>query len=164
MEILHAFHGICATLSLITGTLITLWPKGTLRHKKIGYVYVIAMLATVFSSLGIFKLFDGFGVYHVMSLISLISIVFGMYFPLFNRKNPNWVIHHYFWMVYSFIGLVMALGSHLMNSMPQSWPFWTKAVVAWILPYAIGTFFVQYFKNDIVSTFYKLLTSSNEPI
>jgi uncharacterized membrane protein len=151
--IIHYLHGLVATLALLTGTCITLARKGTRFHKRIGYVYTISMLITIFSSFGIYDLFGGFGVYHVMSLVSLISILLGMYFPLFKRSNPYWVIHHYYWMVYSFIGLVMALGSHLMGHFPDTWGFWLRGFVAWGLPYIVGTIWVNYYKKAVQSAF-----------
>lgn len=154
--IIHYLHGFVATLALLTGTYITLTRKGTRVHKRIGYVYTISMLITIFSSFGIYDLFGGFGVYHVMSLVSLISIIFGMYFPLFKRTNPYWVIHHYYWMLYSFIGLVMALGSHLMRFFPKDWGFWYTAVLVWLLPYVIGSIWINFYRKEIEQTFVRI--------
>lgn len=36
-------HLISAIIALITGTMILVMKKGTLNHKRIGYVYVAAM-------------------------------------------------------------------------------------------------------------------------
>ena len=44
-EIIHSnigwFHFITAVLAMLTGTIVLLNKKGTLFHKRIGYMYVI---------------------------------------------------------------------------------------------------------------------------
>ena len=152
-DVYHLSHGIVAVIALLTGTYISFAKKGTKLHKKIGYLYVITMLITIFSSFGIVELYNGFGVYHVMALISLISISIGMYFPLFKRNNSDWVIHHYYWMLYSFIGLLMALGSHCIMFLPIEWSFWTKGLIVWGIPYITGTVLINTYKKEVEKEF-----------
>ncbi len=92
----------------------------------------------------IFDLFGSFGAFHVLALVSFITLGLGMYFPLFARSNASWLVHHYMWMSYSYVGLVMAAGSHLFGVFPQ-WPGWLRMLLFWGLPYILGT--VLIFRN-----------------
>lgn len=101
-------HVIFATLALLTGTIVLLQTKGTTLHKRIGYVYVISMLLMNATAFGIYRLFGGFGVFHVLAIVSLFALFGGMY-PILNRKKvKNWYLQHLEVMGWSIVGLYAA--------------------------------------------------------
>jgi len=102
------FHLICAFIALITGTIVVLNTKGTGFHKKTGYVYVLSMLLLNFSAFGIYHLSGKFGVFHGLALVSLFSIVGGMYPVLFRHKVKDWMADHLTTMSWSVVGLYAA--------------------------------------------------------
>ncbi len=136
-------HTTFSILALLAG-LIFLLPKGTKKHKKIGYIYSISMILCVVTSFGLFNLWGSFGVYHVLSIVSFLTLVIALYFPLFGRKNKKWILQHSIWMGYSYVGLIMAAGSHLFGVFPD-WPNWLRIGLFWVLPYFTGS--VLIFKN-----------------
>jgi hypothetical protein len=61
------------------------------------------------------------------------------------------VIHHYFWIAYSYVGLVMATGSHLFAYGPPGWPFWARAMLYWVAPYGVGSALIFARRDAIIS-------------
>jgi len=105
----------------------------------IGFTYVLSMGLCLVTSFFIYNMFDGFGPFHIMSIVSILTISIGLYFPFFGRKVSGWPIHHYFWMSYSYVGLWMAFMSHFIELMPDGWSGLTKGFVAWGIPYILGS-------------------------
>ena len=133
-------HTAFSTIALIAG-IIFLIPKGTRKHKKIGYIYVFSMMGSLITSFGLFNLWDRFGVYHALSIVSFLTIALALYFPLAGRNRKKWAEHHLLYMGYSYVGLVMAAGSHLFSVFPE-WPVRLRIGLFWVLPYVLGTIFI----------------------
>lgn len=130
-------HTLFGALTLVLGAWNLFAKKGTRLHRGVGWFYAGAMYGLLFTSFFIFNLYDGFGVFHIASILSGITLTVALYFPLRRRKYRNWVEHHYFWIGYSYVGLVMATGSHLFEVFP-TWPWEVRAVVFWGVPYLVG--------------------------
>ena len=79
-------HLIVSVLALITGTFVLLMRKGTNIHKKVGYVYVFSMVVMLITSFLIYRLFNGWGVFHYLSLVSVVTILCGMVPTLFKKQ------------------------------------------------------------------------------
>jgi len=139
-------HTVASIIALIAGALIFFTPKGTTQHKKIGYIYSVNMIILLITSFGLFSLFGKFGVYHVLTVVSFVALAIALYYPMAGRSRKNWVEHHLLWMSYSYIGLVIAGGSHLFYIFPD-WPVWLRMLLFWVLPYVIGTILVV--KNKV---------------
>lgn len=150
-------HTLFSTIALLSGV-IFLIPKGTANHKKIGYLYVFSMIVSLITSFGLFNLWNRFGVYHALSLVSFMTLAIALYFPILGRGRKKWAEHHLLWMGYSYIGLVMAAGSHLF-SVFQEWPSWLRIGLFWVLPYALGTIIIVQKK---VTTAKKALQNINK--
>ena len=140
-----AIHLIAAIISLISGTAILILPKGTALHKKIGYIYVAAMLAVCTSAFRIYRLFGGFGVFHIAALVSTITILGGI-IPALLRKPDNWVEYHFSFMYWSVLGLYAAFVSEIATRVPET-PFFGMV--------GLGTGFIMitggawfYYKKD----------------
>ena len=141
-------HTVFSILALIAGALIFLTPKGTTQHKRIGYSYTVSMIILLVTSFGLFSLWGSFGVYHALSIVSLLTLAIALYFPIAGRKIKKWVELHLLWMGYSYVGLVMAAGSHLFSVFPE-WPHWLRVILFWVLPYVIGTIIIV--KNKVTT-------------
>jgi uncharacterized membrane protein len=144
MATIRFIHTLFSVAALLAGAYVFFTRKGTTRHKLAGRIYVVSMLFLLVTSFFIFDLFGGFGPFHVLSIVSVVTLALGMFFPLFARKNRGWLIQHYMWMSYSYVGLVMAGGSHLFELVP-AWPGWVKISLFWGLPYMVGSFLI--FRN-----------------
>lgn len=100
-------HLVFAVVAMLTGALVLLRTKGDLLHKRVGYVYVFSMLALNVSAFGIYHLFGRLGIFHGLALLSLLTIVGGMY-PALTRRKPEWVLQHLETMSWSVVGLYAA--------------------------------------------------------
>jgi uncharacterized membrane protein len=134
-------HTAFSIIALIAGALIFLIPKGTAQHKRIGYSYTVSMVILLVTSFGLFSLWGRFGVYHALTIVSFLALAIALYFPIAGRKMEKWVEHHLLWMGYSYVGLVIAAGSHLFSVFPE-WPSWLRVILFWVLPYIAGTILI----------------------
>ncbi len=134
-DIIHSnigwFHFVTAVVAMITGTVVLLNAKGTDFHKRIGYVYVLAMVLLNLSSFFIVN-FGGFSIFHGFAIISLVSIAGGMLPTI--KKKPNWFAYHFYFMNWSVVGLYCAfwaeVGTRFVGNMQQFW--WMVALATGI--------------------------------
>jgi uncharacterized membrane protein len=133
-----ALHTAVGVVALLSGAANLLARKGTRRHRRVGRLYTLAMYVLVLSSFGITQIFDGFGAFHVLAVVSGITLTIALYFPLRRHRHPSWLDQHYFWIGYSYVGLVMATGSHLFEVFPRL-PFALGAMLFWGVPYVVGS-------------------------
>lgn len=112
IELIHVILGF---LSLMSGLAVLLIKKGNLKHRLVGRVYVVSMLGLNLTAFGIYKLFGGWGVFHWMAIASLIPLLAG-YFAIRYKK----IEAHYFFMSWSFIGLLCATISEIFVHIPMA--------------------------------------------
>ncbi|WP_417764043.1 DUF2306 domain-containing protein [Shewanella chilikensis] len=115
---LGAIHSLCALIALITGFVVLLRAKGTIFHRKLGYVYAIAMIGLNVSAIPITGLFGGIGPFHIFILMSLPTVLVGLYLPIFGRHHKNWIRNHFECMTYSYIGLISAAIAEILIRVP----------------------------------------------
>lgn len=147
------FHTILGFIALGSGAWNLITKKGTNQHRMMGSIYVGSMILLIVSSFWIFELFDGFGPYHAMSLISGATVILAIYFPLRRHKHKNWLEHHYMWISWSYVGLVMATGSHLFEYGPAGWPYWSLILLYWGLPCFIGAILIYGNRKRLLTQF-----------
>lgn len=126
-SIIGWFHFVFAIISMITGLIVIFNKKGTNFHKKIGYTYVLSMLLLNLSSFFIVN-FKGFSIFHFFAIVSLISIIGGMFAAV--KRYKNWLYQHYYFISWSVVGLYCAfwaeVGTRFVKNMHQFW--WVVAV------------------------------------
>jgi uncharacterized membrane protein len=115
---LGAFHTVAASIALIVGFINLCSPKGTRRHKLVGYVFVASMLALNLSAIPIQRMYGGFGPFHVFILISLPTVLAAIYYPVLGRSNPKWLQRHLGFMYWSYVGLVAAFVNEIVVRAP----------------------------------------------
>ncbi|EDP71852.1 hypothetical protein FBALC1_12162 [Flavobacteriales bacterium ALC-1] len=139
-DIIHSnigwFHFILAVLAMLTGTIVLLNKKGTLFHKRTGYIYLVSMLLMNISSFFIIN-FNGFSIFHFFAIVSLLTI-FGGIIPMIKKKQ-NWFGYHFYFMSWSVVGLYCAfwseIGTRFVNNMQQ---FWWAVILATLITVFIG--------------------------
>ena len=110
-------HTLFAIVALITGLYILFTVKGTRIHKKVGYVYALSMLGLNVTAFMIYRLFDGFAVFHWLALVSLITVTAGM-IPVMLRKPKGYVTLHLNFMYWSVAGLYSAFVAEIFTRVP----------------------------------------------
>ena len=101
-------HVLLAALALVLGPLIFTRPKGTRTHKWLGYGYLGAMLVVNISALAMYELSRGPNLFHFFAVVSLVSIV-----PGFICVLRGAIVSHYFFMSWSYFGLLAAFLSQV---------------------------------------------------
>jgi uncharacterized membrane protein len=144
-------HTVFGVVALLSGAWNLFRPKGTKTHRRVGWVYAISMYTLVLTSFAIFEVFGRFGAFHILALVSGGTLSVALYFPLFRRAKPDWMEHHYFWITYSYVGLVMATGSHLFERFPNL-HYGIRAGLFWALPLLIGTLLIFGRKQRILAS------------
>jgi len=155
MSLLGQLHLATAIASLVSGAVVLLMsPKGTRRHRQIGWVYAVSMLLLNGTALMIYRLFGGFGPFHVAALVSLATLVVGVGCALQAKSNRlgrdlsargRWVERHYYFMTWSYVGLWAAAVSEIATRVPafrprpgQGMVFGIVVAVATILVVVVG--------------------------
>lgn len=110
IEIIHIILGFS---SLISGLTVLLIKKGSRNHRLVGRAYAVSMLGLNLTAFGIYKLFGGWGFFHWMAIASLIPLLAG-YVAIRYRK----IEAHYFFMCWSYIGLLCATISEIFVHVP----------------------------------------------
>ncbi|MAU14740.1 MAG: hypothetical protein CMH46_04280 [Muricauda sp.] len=122
-------HLISSCFALIFGTYILIAKKGTKQHIKIGYLYVIAMGILILTAFMIYRLFNGWGIFHYTTLLNLISIILGMV-PIWIKKPVyKWKYLHFSFMYWSVIGLYAAFAAEILVRIPET-PFFGMIGIA----------------------------------
>ena len=147
-----AFHTFTGVLALLSGLGVIFLEKGSWRHRWVGRIYGIAMLLLCLTSFFIYRLFGRFGPFHVTAIVSGISVAGGMIPVWLRHRFPKWLQYHYRFMLFSYVGLLMATGSHFFGGAINalaSWG-WSRgasvvlcALLFWVVPYIIGTVLIN---------------------
>ena len=135
-------HLISSIATLVLGSWVIFAQKGTRLHKQMGYAYCIAMIAVNATAFSIYRLFNGFGPFHIAALISSITLVLGMIPVLFRQQIKQWVVWHFSFMYYSVIGLYAAFVSETMVRIPVI-RFWWSVALGTFLVMFLGIYFFQ---------------------
>ena len=126
MGIIHLASSI---LALVFGTLILVWKKGTRRHKYWGYAYVISMAALNISAFTLYKLFGGFGIFHIAAIVSSLTLIAGMVPVIRRRPAKKYILVHFSFMYWSVTGLYAAFASEVLTRVPET-PFFGMVGIA----------------------------------
>ncbi|MBO6881839.1 MULTISPECIES: DUF2306 domain-containing protein [Winogradskyella] len=134
-DIIHSnigwFHFITAVIAMITGTIVLVNIKGTIFHKRTGYIYVLSMLLLNISAFFIMN-FGSFSLFHFFAIVSLVSILGGMIPTL--KRGKNWFAYHFYFMSWSVVGLYCAfwaeVGTRFVDNMKDFW--WMVALATFI--------------------------------
>ena|SRR5688572_8535464 len=116
LDLFGAIHAGVGLASLLLGLAVVMVLKGTARHRRLGGFYAAAMLLLNGTALAIYDLFGGFGVFHVLAIISLATLAAGVV-PVWLRP-PQWLDIHARCMSWSYAGLVAAFFAEIGARLP----------------------------------------------
>ncbi|AKP52698.1 MULTISPECIES: DUF2306 domain-containing protein [Cyclobacterium] len=145
-------HLISSSSALLFGTLVLMLKKGTKLHVKMGYLYLISMGVLILTALMIYRLFNGWGIFHFATLFSLLTIILGM-IPVWTKKPLNtWKFRHFTFMYWSVIGLYSAFGAEILTRIPKS-PFFGMVGLATVLILFFGAIFFRKNRRKWIKVF-----------
>jgi uncharacterized membrane protein len=112
-------HFSASILSLILGTFVLVFAKGTTQHKIIGRFYSFTMLTVLISAFMMYRLFGTWGIFHWAAVISSLTLICGL-IPIL-RKKPvnNYMYINFTFMYWSVIGVYGAFVSETLVRMPK---------------------------------------------
>lgn len=152
-EILHSplsvVHISFALVALGSGTYVVLTPKGTARHRWVGYVYVVSMMVVLTTAFGIYHLFGRFGIVHWGAVGSWFALLFGVGTVWLRTYLRNWLLWHYLGMSVSVTSLYTTFVVEATYRLFPVQYFWwstlgTSAIVfsaaGWLIYRHIGTY------------------------
>ena len=134
-------HLLSAITALITGTCILALKKGTQTHIRIGYIYAISMLIVNITAFMIYRLFGGFGIFHIAALVSLVTLLGGMIPALLRKPKSTWLTLHFSFMYWSVMGLYAAFASEVLTRVPESPFFGMVGIATGFIMLAAGVYF-----------------------
>ena len=140
------FHFITALISILSGTYILCMPKGSKRHKRVGYLYVVSMVLVCGSALGIYNITGNFGDFHTLAIAGLITLIIGLV-PLFLKSSSRkHRIFHLWFMYYSVLGLYAAFVSELSLRIPEK-PSYSVVGISTAVVFVVGSIFIFWKEN-----------------
>jgi uncharacterized membrane protein len=116
-------------------------PKGTMKHKKAGYLYVFMMLMVCGTAFGIYNLWGRFFLFHILAIIALVTLAAGMLPLLIKGTSATWRSTHLWFMYYSIFGLYAAFASELSVRIPETPVFGMVGFSSGMI-FIIGTLFL----------------------
>lgn len=137
MSTLGWFHTAAAVAALVAGAAVLLRGKGTRSHRRLGWTYVAAMIALNVTALAIYRLTGSFGPFHLAAVLSLASVAVGVVPAVRRTPAATWVERHYWWMTYSYLGLIAAAVAEIVTRVPGI-DFWWTVVIASLAVFAVG--------------------------
>jgi len=111
-------HLIASIIAMATGMLVLASPKGTSRHKTIGYIYTLSIITLNVTAFIIYELYGKFGVFHALAVVSSLTLIAGIY-PMITKNSKNYIQTHMIYMYWSVIGLYCAFMAELFSRLPK---------------------------------------------
>src|SRR5215207_937355 len=118
MTAIGSIHTALGVAALACGLAVVLRPKGTRRHRIVGWAYVASMGGLFATSFLIYRLFGGFGPFHWLAVVGTATLAGGLAPVLFRRPRSSWMERHYYLMSYSYLGLLAATAAEIVTRMP----------------------------------------------
>lgn len=103
-------HLIIAMLALTSGPILFISNKGTVLHKIVGYIFILALFATNITALFSYNLTGGFNFFHIAAFFSLGTLLPAIYFiqKAIRTKIEKYYIVHGILMSWAYFGLIAA--------------------------------------------------------
>lgn len=138
MSLVGWLHTGAAVVALTAGAGVLVQRKGTRRHRRLGWLSVVGMVTLNVTALLIYRLSGHFGPFHAGALLSLATVVAGVLQAVRRQPPDGWVERHYYWMTFSYVGLLAAAASEAATRLART-TFWGAVALASAAVLAVGT-------------------------
>jgi len=106
-----AIHTVLAMLCIAVGLLQFVRPKRGPGHRARGYAYVYAMVVADGAIMLVYRFTGQFNIFHAAAILNLLCIVMAIVPVLRSPRPANWTLQHYYWISWSYVGLLSAAGT-----------------------------------------------------
>lgn len=113
LTLIGAIHAVLAAVSMLVGLIQLMRVKGGPVHRALGYAFVYAMLIADGAAMLVFQFTGRFNILHLGALANLVCIIFAMVPVLRSPRPANWKLQHYYWISWSYAGLLAAAATEL---------------------------------------------------
>ncbi|TXF88630.1 hypothetical protein FUA23_14285 [Neolewinella aurantiaca] len=113
-------HFLSAVAAMLAGGGVLFLPKGTVLHRRLGYIYVVTMVVMLGTAFSIYSLYGEFGLFHYLAVFSSLTLIGGMVPVILKKPKPGYVSMHFSFMYWSVIGLYMAFVAETAVRLPQT--------------------------------------------
>jgi uncharacterized membrane protein len=135
-------HISSALVALLTGTWVVLTPKGTVRHQRVGYLYIASMMVVLTTAFGIYRLFGRFGIVHWGAVFDWLALAGGIGVVWFRAYVRNWLLWHYMGMSLSVMGLYTTfIVEATYRLFPPSYFWWTTVGTSMVV-FGVGAWLI----------------------
>jgi uncharacterized membrane protein len=108
-----AIHSMLATGCIVVGLIQLLRRKRGPGHRARGYAFVYAMLVADGAALLVFQFTGKFNILHAGAIVNLLCVSAAAIPVLRTPRPANWKNLHYYWMSWSYVGLIAAAATEL---------------------------------------------------
>jgi uncharacterized membrane protein len=154
MDFLGVTHIAFSLLSMILGLVIFTVRKGTQLHRLLGYGYVLCMTGLNVTALMIYRLIGTFGPFHGLALVSLGTVAAGLLTVVLRRPRKRWLLYHYWFMGFSYVGLLMAAVAEVTTRSPfirgLGLGFWVTTILSSQLVGLVGGYLVYKYQFRVL--------------
>ena len=136
-----AIHTVLAAGGIVVGLIQLLRPKGGSIHRALGYAFVYAMLIADGTALLVFQFTGRFNILHVGAVANLVCIILAVVPVLRSPRPSNWKNQHYYWMSWSYVGLLAAAATELVvrtSHLATRGQAWTVTAAVSVIVTVIG--------------------------
>jgi uncharacterized membrane protein len=133
-------------LGIAVGLVQLLRPKGGAGHRARGYAFVYAMLVADGAAMLIYQFTGKFNILHIGAIVNLVCIVFAVVPVLRSPRPLRWKTQHYYWMCWSYVGLLAAAATELVVRtlhFPTRGQTWSATAITSALVTVIGGFLIS---------------------
>src|ERR1043166_430080 len=113
LTLIGAIHTVLAATGIVTGSIQLLRAKGGPVHRALGYAFVYAMLIADGAAMLVFQFTGRLNILHIGALANLVCIICAIIPVLRSPRPANWKLQHYYWISWSYAGLLAAAATEL---------------------------------------------------
>jgi uncharacterized membrane protein len=141
-----SIHAALALACIAIGAVQLLRPKRGAWHRARGYFFVYAMLVADATALLLYRFTGSFNMFHVGALANLACVVAAIV-PMLQAPRPaNWRLRHYYFISWSYVGLMSAGLTELVErtvALGSRAQGWTVSAIMTVLVTAIGYILIE---------------------
>ena len=144
-----AIHTVLAMLCIVVGLIQLVRPKRGPGHRARGYAFIYAMLVADGAIMLVYRFTGQFNIFHGAAILNLVSIVLAIVPVLRSPRPPNWKLQHYYWISWSYVGLLSAAVTEFVVrtvGLATRGQAWTVSAVITIVVSAIGYVLIERYR------------------